>query len=126
LLPAAARASRLVAAGQEANAARPLGLATRISHRLEAGQRKVESERVALRAHDPQRTLERGYARVEDRAGEPVVSAAGARRAAEVKIRFADDAVDAVVGGTRRRRRRQNEPPEEFEQISMEGLDESE
>ncbi len=126
LLPAAARASRLVRDGQVGNATRPQGLAARVSRRLEAGQRKVESERVALRAHDPQRTLERGYARVEDRAGEPVVSATDARRAAEIKIRFADDAVGAVVGGTRRRRRRQNEPPEEFEQISMEGLDESE
>jgi exodeoxyribonuclease VII large subunit len=126
LLPAAARASRTVVAGQAGNAARPLGLAARISRRLESSQRKVESERVALRAHDPQRTLERGYARVEDLAGETVVNAAGARRAAEVRIRFADDAVDAVVGGARRRRRRKNEPAEEFEQISMEGLEESE
>ena len=126
LLPAATRASRMVASARAGNADRPFELGARVSRRLEAGRRKVESERVALRAHDPQRTLERGYARVEDRAGEPVLSAAAARRAAEVKIRFADDAVDAVVGGTRRRRRRQNQPSGEFEQISMEGLDESE
>jgi len=97
-----------------------------ISRRLSRGQKKLDAERVALRAHDPQRTLERGYARVEDRAGEPVVDAAGARKAGDVKIRFADDAVDATVGGTRRRRRRQNEGDGEFEQISMEGLEQSE
>ena len=51
---------------------------------------------------------------------------AGARKAGDVKIRFADDAVDATVGGTRRRRRRQNEGDGEFEQISMEGLEDSE
>ena len=37
------------------------------------------ASRVALAAHDPQRTLERGYALVEDAAGEPVTSAAAAR-----------------------------------------------
>ena len=35
---------------------------------------------LALAAHDPQRTLERGYALVEDAAGEPVTSAADRRR----------------------------------------------
>ena len=36
---------------------------------------------VALRAHDPERTLERGYALAEDAEGEPVTSAAAARAA---------------------------------------------
>ncbi|UJA20906.1 exodeoxyribonuclease VII large subunit [Thermoleophilia bacterium SCSIO 60948] len=47
----------------------------------------------AVRAHDPQRTLERGYARVESAQGEPVTSAAAARRAGRFDVRFADDAV---------------------------------
>ncbi|MBN8866822.1 MAG: exodeoxyribonuclease VII large subunit [Solirubrobacterales bacterium] len=126
LMPAAARVSRAVATGQARNAGRPRELAAQIGRRLETGERKLQTERVALRAHDPQRTLERGYARVEDRAGEPVVDAAAARRAGAVKIRFADDAVDAQIGGARRRRPRQNEEQPEFEQISMEGLEESE
>ncbi len=126
LVPASNRAVRSIESGQARNANRPRELAARVGQRLVTGERKLETERVALRAHDPQRTLERGYARVEDRAGEPVVDSKAARRAVEVKIRFADGAVDAAVGGTRRRRQRKNEEPEEFEQISMEGLEDSE
>lgn len=126
LLPASSRVVRAIDADNRRNAALPRDLLVRIVRRLETGQRKLRSEAVALRAHDPQRTLERGYARVEDRAGEPVVDAAGARKAAEIKVHFADDAVDAVVGGTRRRRKRQNDEQGEFEQIRMEGLDEVE
>lgn len=126
LLPASVRASRDVEAGVARNQARPAELEGQVSRRLEQGQKRIEAERVALRAHDPQRTLERGYARVENRAGEPVVSAPAARRAGEVKIHFADDAVDAMVGGSRRRRSRKNEDQGDFEQISMEGLEESE
>jgi exodeoxyribonuclease VII large subunit len=125
LLPASGRAARTIGSDRERNAARPSGLLARVGARLDLGQRKLGTEKVALRAHDPQRTLERGYARVEDRTGEPVVDARGARRAGQVKIRFADDAVDAAVGGRRRRRSRQNES-QEFEQIRMEGLDEIE
>jgi exodeoxyribonuclease VII large subunit len=62
-------------------------------------QRRRELERLALAlaAHDPQRTLARGYALVEDRAGEPLTSAAAARDAAVVRLRFHDDAVSAHV-----------------------------
>ena len=35
-----------------------------------------------LAAHDPQRTLERGYALLEDPAGEPITSAGAAPRSA--------------------------------------------
>ena len=44
--------------------------------------RDLDRLAVALAAHDPQRTLERGYALVEDGAGEPVTSAAVGARAA--------------------------------------------
>ena len=118
LLPASSRADRLIAADLETNAQRPRQLEGRVARRLEAAERKLHTERVALRAHDPQRTLERGYARVEDRAGEPIVDAKTARRKGELKIHFADDAVDAAVGTSRRRRPRQNVPGE-FEQIRM-------
>ena len=52
---------------------------------------------LALAAHDPDRTLERGYALVTDRAGEVVTSAAAARRAGDVRLRFGDAAVDATI-----------------------------
>lgn len=126
LLPAVARTAREVSNRKTRNAALPRDLTASLEQRLARAERRLHTERVALRAHDPQRTLERGYARVEDRGGEPVVDAAGARRAGDVKIRFADDAVDAVVGGRRPRRRRQRQDEGEFEQISMEGLGTSE
>jgi exodeoxyribonuclease VII large subunit len=52
---------------------------------------------LALEAHDPTRVLERGYAVVEDRAGALVTSAAAARERREVRLRFADAAVDARI-----------------------------
>jgi exodeoxyribonuclease VII large subunit len=48
---------------------------------------------VALRAHDPERTLERGYALAEDDAGEPVTSAEAARAADRISLRFSDGRV---------------------------------
>jgi exodeoxyribonuclease VII large subunit len=54
---------------------------------------------VALRAHDPERTLERGYALAESADGEPVTTAAGALAAAQVRLRFADGRVKARVEG---------------------------
>jgi exodeoxyribonuclease VII large subunit len=52
---------------------------------------------VALRAHDPDRTLERGYTLAEDSAGEPVTGAAAAIAAGHVRLRFADGAVGAEI-----------------------------
>jgi len=54
---------------------------------------------VTLRAHEPERTLERGYALVEGETGEPVTNAAAAAAAAEVKLRFADGRVQARTEG---------------------------
>ncbi|HET8815732.1 MAG TPA: exodeoxyribonuclease VII large subunit [Solirubrobacterales bacterium] len=50
---------------------------------------------VALRAHEPERTLERGYALVEGEGGEPLTSAAEARAARRISLRFADGRVQA-------------------------------
>jgi exodeoxyribonuclease VII large subunit len=52
---------------------------------------------LTLAAHDPQRTLERGYALVQSPSGEPIYTAALARSAADVRLRFADDTVPARV-----------------------------
>ena len=67
----------------------------------EQAKRRQEIERLglALAAHDPARTLERGYALVEDKAGEPVTSAGEALRRQDVSIRFHDGSVGAQVRG---------------------------
>jgi exodeoxyribonuclease VII large subunit len=62
-------------------------------------RRRTELDRLALAlaAHDPQRTLARGYALVEDRDGSPLTSAAAARAARRFKLRFHDDSVPAQI-----------------------------
>jgi exodeoxyribonuclease VII large subunit len=62
-------------------------------------RRREELRRAAvtLRAHDPERTLERGYALAESAAGEPVTTAAAAAAAGDVRLRFADGRVKATV-----------------------------
>jgi exodeoxyribonuclease VII large subunit len=52
-----------------------------------------------LRAHDPERTLERGYALAEGADGEPVTSVADARAAERISLRFADGRVDVKPSG---------------------------
>ena len=54
---------------------------------------------VALRAHDPERTLERGYALAESPDGEPVTTATAAVAAGEVRLRFSDGRVRAGIEG---------------------------
>jgi len=66
-----------------------------LQRRREALQRAA----VTLRAHDPERTLERGYALAETASGDPVSSAAGAVAAAAVRLRFADGRVKAKIEG---------------------------
>jgi exodeoxyribonuclease VII large subunit len=53
---------------------------------------------LALAGHDPQRTLERGYALVRSReTGESIATATAAREARKLTVRFADDTVRAKV-----------------------------
>jgi exodeoxyribonuclease VII large subunit len=54
---------------------------------------------VTLRAHDPERTLERGYTLAETTGGEPIATAEGAVAAADVRLRFADGRVKAKIEG---------------------------
>ena len=76
---------------------------TRRAGRLEPkgamARRAEDLERLALAlgAHDPERTLARGYALVEDPTGEPVTSAEGALAARELGLRFHDGHVRARV-----------------------------
>jgi exodeoxyribonuclease VII large subunit len=69
-----------------------------VGHCQRRGPRELERLALALAAHDPQRTLERGYALVEDRAGEPIPTAVRARGEARVRLRFADGTVPARIG----------------------------
>ncbi len=59
--------------------------------------RELERLALALAGHDPQRTLERGYALAQTREGRPVSSARAARERGELRLRFADGSVDAEV-----------------------------
>jgi exodeoxyribonuclease VII large subunit len=52
----------------------------------------------ALRAHDPERTLERGYALALDSAGEPLAHAAALRQAQSFDLRMRGGTVPARVG----------------------------
>ena len=59
--------------------------------------RDLERLAMAIAAHEPQRTLERGYALVESPGGAPLASADAARAAGDVAIRFADGTARATV-----------------------------
>ncbi len=63
------------------------------------GATRLNALALALAAHDPARTLERGYALVTDPAGELVTRAAAARHAGDVRLKFSDAAVDATIRG---------------------------
>lgn len=66
---------------------------------LQRRRQALERIELTLRAHDPERTLERGYALAESEDGEPVTSAAAAAAAGTVRLRFADGRVKAGIEG---------------------------
>jgi exodeoxyribonuclease VII large subunit len=59
--------------------------------------RELERMALALGSHDPQRTLERGYVLARSPTGEPLLTAAAARQAEELQLRFADGTLPARV-----------------------------
>jgi exodeoxyribonuclease VII large subunit len=69
------------------------------SRALRRRREALEKAAVALRAHDPERTLERGYALAETTGGEPVTTAGAAVAAGAVRLRFADGRVRAEIEG---------------------------
>jgi exodeoxyribonuclease VII large subunit len=102
--------TREIRAASERGVAERLGfqrrLATVVLERARRRAEGAEMERrrtalhraaVALRAHEPERTLERGYALVEDGVGEPVTDTAAATAAEHVRLRFADGKVEATI-----------------------------
>jgi exodeoxyribonuclease VII large subunit len=96
-----ASARRGVGRAQERAGAHASAL-SRATDRAQASERAARARdlqrlALALAAHDPDRTLARGYALVEDRAGDPLSTAGAARAAHDVRIRFHDGAVDAEI-----------------------------
>jgi exodeoxyribonuclease VII large subunit len=98
-LRAASRRLATDGRARTARQARTLARCRDAAARERAVRRPAELDRLrlALAAHDPKRTLARGYALVENRAGEPITSAAGARSAGRVRLQFADDTVPALI-----------------------------
>jgi len=98
------RAVQGAAAGAAASRRRSATIDRSATAALRARREALRRAAVALRAHDPERTLERGYALAEDAGGEPVTSAAAALAAERVGLRFADGRVGARIerpdGGT--------------------------
>jgi exodeoxyribonuclease VII large subunit len=60
-------------------------------------RRDLDGLLLALAAHDPERTLQRGYAIVSGADGRPITEAAAAREARELDVRFADGSVPVTV-----------------------------
>jgi exodeoxyribonuclease VII large subunit len=86
--------------GERSRTARRALVLDRKAHAASSDVRRasgLQALALALAAHDPARTLERGYALVTDGAGEPVTTAAAARGARAVTLRFKDAAVAATI-----------------------------
>jgi exodeoxyribonuclease VII large subunit len=81
--------------GRRHGAALDTAAARAVAQRREA----LRKAAVALRAHDPERTLERGYALAETPDGEPLTAAAAVTAAKRFSLRFADGRVDARTDG---------------------------
>jgi len=91
------RAEGAVGAGSGAAAGRAAALDRAAERAIARRRRSLERIGVALRAHDPERTLERGYALAETVAGEPLTSSKAARDANRLRLRFSDGRIAARV-----------------------------
>ncbi len=101
---AAARAAAPVgAAGRRRGREQPLARGRARELRRATGAtlarraRDLERLSLALAAHDPERTLERGYALVERPDGQALTTAGAAREESDVWLRFADGRVGAHI-----------------------------
>jgi exodeoxyribonuclease VII large subunit len=98
-LRAAGRRSTRARDARTATHGAALARAARRGAGADAAARRRELERLglALGAHDPERTLARGYALVTDRTGGPLASAVEARAAGRITLRFHDGPLPAVA-----------------------------
>jgi exodeoxyribonuclease VII large subunit len=96
-----ARKRDAAAAAVSAEHARTAARATRLDRAAaafaERRQAALAKHTAALFAHDPERTLERGYALLLDERGEPLGSGAAVRKAGSFTARMADADVPAKV-----------------------------
>jgi exodeoxyribonuclease VII large subunit len=96
-----ASATRRVRDERSATAARASALTRRAvaagGPELAARATALDGFTLAIAAHDPERVVERGYAVVDDRQGNVLTTAEAARAAREVRLFFADAAVDATI-----------------------------
>jgi len=90
--------------GRAGGALRPNLLAQRLERSRE---RLAGLARLSELVH-PEAPLKRGFARVEDRTGHTLTSAAAARRALTLNLHFADGAVPVSVDGALERSRAKN------------------
>lgn len=74
-----------------------VGLNRRGLHAVEMRRGAIGKAAMALRAHDPERTLERGYALVTDERGEPLTRIEEVKAAGSVRLRMRDGSVGAIV-----------------------------
>ena len=90
-------AAAAAATGQVRRSARAAALA-RAADALEARRREaIRAHAAAIRGHDPERALERGYAIPLGADGSPLASAAAIREASDFELRMADGHVPARV-----------------------------
>jgi exodeoxyribonuclease VII large subunit len=78
-------------------AARAAALDRAVGAAVERRAQSVARNGAALRAHDPERTLERGYALALDASGEPLTGADAVRLARDFDLRMAGGTVPARV-----------------------------
>jgi len=70
-----------------------------LDRRLVAAHERLSGTWRLVESLNPDRVLERGYARVTTRAGETLTGAGAARAAGALRLRFRDGAVDVAVDG---------------------------
>jgi exodeoxyribonuclease VII large subunit len=93
------RARDATASARQANRRAAAGLDRYGAGTLRRRREALARAGVALRAHDPQRTLERGYALAETAAGDPVTGAAAAASQTSLRLRFSDGRVTVLPQG---------------------------
>jgi exodeoxyribonuclease VII large subunit len=94
---AARRGAESVASARGANSRTAGSLDRAGAGAVRRRREAIDSLAVAIRAHDPKGTLDRGYVLAQDSSGEPVTDVAAARKAGRLDLQFADGEVAADV-----------------------------
>jgi exodeoxyribonuclease VII large subunit len=90
---------RVERAGEEVRRRRAAALEVAAERALARRREALRKAAVPLRAHDPERTLERGYALVATADGEPLTGVAAAAAAGRFSLMFSDGQIDAATTG---------------------------